>query len=144
MPNLGYGYDRPHSAFVASRAPSTSAPSLAHTMLGWISVEPAKDAKPQSAPAMTRSRPTMEAERAVERLHAHGRPPSALVHRRVAAEDVVGDQARVVDLQQEAGGHDRRVLLAHGLGNGEEVVLVGLVVEVGLPPLDVGRRDGRD
>src|SRR5262245_21332141 len=49
---------RPHSRRDARRAPSARAPSLAHTMVGWISSEPAKVAKPQSLPAITRSRPT--------------------------------------------------------------------------------------
>src|SRR4029450_5715569 len=49
---------RPQSSRVAIRAPSTSASNFAHTTLGWISVDPANVAKPQSAPAMTFSRPT--------------------------------------------------------------------------------------
>src|SRR5215470_11601968 len=54
---------RPQSSRVAIRAPSTSASNFAQTTLGWISVEPANVAKPQSAPAMTFSRPTTFANR---------------------------------------------------------------------------------
>src|SRR5215468_5806127 len=49
--------------FVAIRAPSASAWSFAHTILGWISLEFAKFAKPQSEPAITFSRPTILAKR---------------------------------------------------------------------------------
>ena len=49
---------QPNRRREAMRAPSTSDCSFAHTTVGWISVDPAKEAKPQSAPAMTRSRPT--------------------------------------------------------------------------------------
>src|SRR5215467_13102780 len=48
----------PQSCFDARAAPLLSALSFAHTMLAWISFEPAKVAKPQSEPAMTFSRPT--------------------------------------------------------------------------------------
>ena len=51
----------PQSWREAMRAPSTIAASLAHTMLSWISSEPAKEANPQSAPAITFSRPTTPA-----------------------------------------------------------------------------------
>ena len=47
-----------HSCLLAIRAPSASDLSFAQTMLGCTSFEPAKVAKPQSAPAMTFSRPT--------------------------------------------------------------------------------------
>ena len=49
----------------ARRAPSTSAASLAQATCGRISFEPAKVAKPQSAPAITRSRPTTDAKRSI-------------------------------------------------------------------------------
>ena len=47
-----------HSRLLAIFAPSASAWNFAHTMLACTSFEPAKVAKPQSAPAMTFSRPT--------------------------------------------------------------------------------------
>lgn len=47
-----------HSSREASRAPSTSEPSLAQAMSGSTGVELANVAKPQSVPAITFSRPT--------------------------------------------------------------------------------------
>ena len=47
----------------ASAAPSTIAPSLAYTMSSSTAPKPAKVEKPQSVPAITRSRPTMSAKR---------------------------------------------------------------------------------
>ena len=44
--------------FRRERGASLSALSFAQTMVGWISFEPAKVAKPQSEPAITFSRPT--------------------------------------------------------------------------------------
>src|SRR5262249_7972272 len=52
------GHRPPHSRWLAIFAPSASDWNFAHTMLGCTSFEPAKVAKPQSAPAMTFSRPT--------------------------------------------------------------------------------------
>ena len=49
------------SPVLASRAPSTSAPNLAHMISGWTRVRPADVPKPQSVPAMTFSRPTSRA-----------------------------------------------------------------------------------
>src|SRR5262245_15614015 len=49
------------SRLLAIFAPSASAWNFAHTMLACTSFEPAKVAKPQSAPAMTFSRPTTAA-----------------------------------------------------------------------------------
>jgi hypothetical protein len=49
---------QPHNCLLAMAAPSLSALNFAHTMLGWISFEPANVAKPQSEPAITFSRPT--------------------------------------------------------------------------------------
>src|SRR2546425_11747994 len=42
----------PQSVLVARRAPSARDLSLAQATVGWISVDPANVAKPQSAPAM--------------------------------------------------------------------------------------------
>jgi hypothetical protein len=50
-----------HRRLLAILAPSASAWNFAHTMLACTSFEPAKVAKPQSAPAMTFSRPTTAA-----------------------------------------------------------------------------------
>ena len=50
-----------HSRAEASRAPSTSASNFAHMMVGCWRWKSAPWAKPQSAPAMTRSRPTRRA-----------------------------------------------------------------------------------
>src|SRR5262245_19833273 len=69
---LGHDELRPQSCFVAIRAPSTSASNFAHTTLGWISVEPANVAKPQSAPAMTFSRPTARANRVMRSATSSG------------------------------------------------------------------------
>src|SRR5205085_11314165 len=52
-----------HSARLAIRAPSANAANLTQTTLGWTSQVAAKLAKPQSAPAMTFSRPTAPAKR---------------------------------------------------------------------------------
>src|SRR6185312_9380773 len=43
----------------------------------------------------------------------------------------------------KAGIDDRLVFLAHRLGDGEDVFLLGLVIGVALPVLDVRRRDRR-
>src|SRR5262245_27919526 len=52
------------SSFVARRAPCASASNFAHTTLGWLSGSRRACAeKPQSAPAITRSRPTARAKR---------------------------------------------------------------------------------
>src|SRR5215469_9337887 len=58
-------YARPHSSFVARRAPSASAANLTQTTVGWTSQEVEKLAKPQSAPAITFSRPTTPAKRVI-------------------------------------------------------------------------------
>ena len=52
------GGAQPQSCFVARRAPCASASNFAHTTLGWMSGSRRACAeKPQSAPAITRSRP---------------------------------------------------------------------------------------
>ncbi len=53
----------PHSSFVAIRAPSASASSFAHTIVGCTRLVNGVCAKPQSVPAMTFSRPTSLARR---------------------------------------------------------------------------------
>ena len=62
--HMGHGKRSPQrqSRSEASRAPSASARNLAHTTFGLTSGENvAFDEKPQSAPAITRSRPTSPA-----------------------------------------------------------------------------------
>ena len=61
----------------------------------------------------------------------------------VGPRDVVGDEERIVDLQQEAGVDDRLVFLAHRLGDREHIILRARVVFVRRRGLDVRRRDGR-
>ena len=80
----------------------------------------------------------------VQGFHAHRRPPADLVHAQLRMRHVMGRQVRVVDLHEESGVDDRLVLLAHGVGDREEVLLRGLVVGVLLPVLDARGRDGRD
>src|SRR5438034_3302344 len=52
------------SCWEAKRAPSARACSFAQAISGSTVEDPAKVAKPQSVPAITRSRPTREAKRA--------------------------------------------------------------------------------
>ena len=49
----------------------------------------------------------------------------------------------IVDLQDEAGGDDRLVFLAQGIGEREQIFLLGAVVAVALPVRRAGRRDRR-
>src|SRR3989442_14236058 len=60
----GAPHARPQSWRVASRAPSASAANFSQATLGWVSLNRMPEAaKPQSAPAMTLSRPTIRAKR---------------------------------------------------------------------------------
>ena len=77
----------------------------------------------------------------VERLHAHLRPPAHLIDAQLRMRHVVGRQVGIVDLHEESGVDDRPVLLVHGIGDREQVLLVGLVVRVLLPVLDARRGD---
>ena len=75
---LGPVHGLAHSRWLAIRAPSTNAANFAQTIEGCTSFDPANDAKPQSALAITRSRPTMSAKRRcvappARMLHQHGR-----------------------------------------------------------------------
>ena len=83
-------------------------------------------------------------EGVVQRLHARPAPRAALGQAQARLEDPVRHQPRVVDLEQEARVDDGPVLLAHRLGDGEEILLLGLVVGVPVPVLDVRGRDGGD
>ena len=70
------------------------------------------------------------AEGLVQRLHAHPGDPAEVLHGEVPHQMPPHGQVGRVDLEQEAGGDDRLVLLAHGRGEGGEVLLVATVVRV--------------
>src|SRR5207245_3541617 len=62
----GRGQARPQSCRVASRAPSAIAANFSHATLAWVSLNRAAEAaNPQSAPAITFSRPTILANRTI-------------------------------------------------------------------------------
>ncbi len=62
-------------------------------------------------------------ERRIERLDAQLCPFTAGGDVEVRARDVVGEEERIVDLQQEAGVDDRLVFLTHRLGDREHIGL---------------------
>ena len=71
------------------------------------------------------------AQRVIERLHAHLLEFLELPKRRLRIDHVpVVRQARIVDLQHDAGIDDRLVLVAHRLGRGEQEFLLGLVIKI--------------
>src|SRR3989304_5217045 len=124
---------------------------------GW---KRAGEQKPQSAPAMTFSRRTTSAYLTIRSATRRGCSTTLVVWvmtpgmmtlpsgsltslkgrhscscrgfaARHCGAPAVGDgERRVVDLQEEAGVRDRLVLLVHGLGDGEDVLLEGAVVAV--------------
>ena len=55
----------------------------------------------------------------VERLDAQLRPFPKLLEREIGLLDPVGDEMRIVDLQQKAGLYNRLVFLAQRVGDGE-------------------------
>ena len=60
----------------------------------------------------------------IERLDAHALELLEFRERRLGIDHVpVVRQARIVDLQHEAGVDDRLVFLAHGVGGGEDEFL---------------------
>src|SRR6476646_146514 len=79
---FGFSAHQSHNCFVASLAPSASAPSLAQAICGWT-----RPPRPQSVLAMTFSRPdhlgeTQDSVRSIPRMRCHGLgPKSALVFR---------------------------------------------------------------
>ena len=83
------------------------------------------------------------AQRVVEHVDAGARPFAAFGDAGVGLHQVIGDEARIVDLQKEARVDDRLVFLAHRLGDGDDILLLRLVIGVALPLLDVGGRDRR-
>ena len=71
------------------------------------------------------------AQRMIERLHAHLLEFLEFLERRLRIDHVpVVRQARIVDLQHDAGIDDRLVFVAHRIGRGEQKLLLGLVVKV--------------
>ncbi len=74
----------------------------------------------------------------VEGVDAHIGPAAAVFDRQTGVHDVVGEQAGVIDLQEEAGVDDGVVLLAHGVGDGVDVLLLGGVVLVAAWSFDIG------
>jgi len=79
----------------------------------------------------------------VERFDPFDRPGADVVDRHLRVHQVVADQPRVIDLHQKAGIDDGPVFDVHGVGDGEQILVVGLVIFVFVPILDVGRRDAR-
>ena len=69
-------------------------------------------------------------------------PGAALVHAQVRVLDVVVDEQRVVDLEQEAGVDDGPVFHPEGVRDGEQELLVALVVLVLLVAGHVAGGDG--
>ena len=59
------------------------------------------------------------AQRMVERLDAQLRTFPKLLEREIGLLDPVGDEMRIVDLQQKAGLYNRLVFLAQRVGDGE-------------------------
>ena len=83
-------------------------------------------------------------QRAVERLDAQLRPLAVLGHRRGRDHRVVHRrQEGVVDLQAQAGVDDRAVLLVERVGEGEDELLVAVVVLVDADRHRARRRDDR-
>ena len=86
----------------------------------------------------------MPVQRVVERVDAELRPAPVVLDRAALREDrvVLVHQHGVVDLEQEAGVDDRRVLLVQRVGDREDELLLGRVVLVA-QPVDACRRDHR-
>ena len=82
-------------------------------------------------------------QRVVDGLDLPFGPGAALCDAQVRILDVVVDEQRVVDLEQEAGVDDGPVLHPERVGNGEQKLFVGLVVLVLLVAGDVAGGDGR-
>ena len=77
----------------------------------------------------------------VQRLHPERRVPPVLGHRHVGEHLPPVGQVRVVQLQQQPGVRDRRVLLVQHVGDRAEERLVVRVVVVPQPVLHGARRD---
>ena len=60
----------------------------------------------------------------IEGFEAHLRPATSIFDADLRVEHVVRDELGIVDLQEEAGVHNRPVLLMHRIGDGEQVFLV--------------------
>ena len=83
------------------------------------------------------------AQRVVQELDAGGRPFAALGEIDLRVHRPVARQLRIVDLQDEAGVDDRPVFLVQRVGQRHPELPVGLVIFVGVPIGEVGRRDRR-
>ena len=83
-------------------------------------------------------------QRVIERLDVQARHLAELVEAQVGELDVPAHpEVGTVDLQVDAGAGDRLVLPLHGVGDGEQVLLVARVVVVAEEERDDARRGGR-
>ena len=83
------------------------------------------------------------AQRVVQQLDAGGRPFAAMREVDLRVHRPMARQMRVVDLQDQAGVDDRLVFLVQRVGERDPEFLVGLVMLVGVPIGEVGRRHRR-
>jgi hypothetical protein len=83
------------------------------------------------------------AQGVIERLDPHLGPFAIISERHARVDDVLGHEPGIVDLQYEAGIDDGFVFLAQRIGQGEDILLVRLVMLIPDPELDIGRRDCR-
>ena len=81
------------------------------------------------------------AERVIDHFDPLGRPVPAIGDAELRMHHVIGDQARIVDLENKSGVDDCFVLFAQRIGDGLLVFLVGAIILVGKSCRDVGRRD---
>ena len=79
----------------------------------------------------------------VERVDANLGPFSAVGDARSRMQNVIGHEARIVDLHQKSGIDDRLVFFAHRVRDRENVFFLRLVIGVLLPVLDIRRRNSR-
>ena len=84
-------------------------------------------------------------QRVVDGLHPQrGEVPVFLNGRRRIRHTVLGNHSGVIDLQDEPGLDDGAVLLLHGVGDGEQVLLLGGVILVSALQFDGSRRTRGD
>ena len=115
LERIGAGVDRQHHV-----------DDVAHGDVGRVRAVPAAPAE-MEADAILRQ----AAQRMVQRLDLGHGELAILLGGRLGIDlvEVLGDR-RIVDLQDQAGVDDRLVLLAHGVGAGEDELVVALVVVV--------------
>ena len=82
-------------------------------------------------------------QRMVDRLHAQLRVTAVVSDAHLGEHLPAVRQVRIVDLQVQTGPGDRLILLVQGIGEREDVLLIGLVVLVVEPVLDRAGRDSR-